>query len=204
MSTEVKIDKQTAKFIARIAENLPDMGGDMMQEWIDNPIDLRNYLKGLGAPHDTIIRIDRSVRPAYVVDGADIETLHPELESTGPSEYDLAKILRHVDPRQKSENGLRGYDLYESLKAQQCLQFCLGLQDALEIRKKGLRIFRKLFGRSMVHCWKSICKSRNGYLVAPCVHEIDGGRNGDDRLVMDWGRVSNPVSEMHFAALFPK
>ena len=44
MST--RIDKQTTKLIARIAENLPaDMSGDVMQGWIDNPKGLQKVLK---------------------------------------------------------------------------------------------------------------------------------------------------------------
>jgi len=41
------IDKQTAKLIARIAENLPDMQTDIMQGWIENPEHLKTFLRGL-------------------------------------------------------------------------------------------------------------------------------------------------------------
>lgn len=44
------MDKQTGKLIARIAENLPDMDGDIMQGWIDNPKGLQNFLRGLCPP----------------------------------------------------------------------------------------------------------------------------------------------------------
>jgi len=39
--------KQTGKLIARIAENLPQMSGDIMQGWIDNPMGLQEFLGGL-------------------------------------------------------------------------------------------------------------------------------------------------------------
>jgi len=40
------IDKQTTKFVARIAENLPtDMSSEVMQEWIDNPGSIKKILK---------------------------------------------------------------------------------------------------------------------------------------------------------------
>jgi hypothetical protein len=44
------MDKQTGKLIARIAENLPDMPSDLMQNWIDNPRGLQKFLAGLYPP----------------------------------------------------------------------------------------------------------------------------------------------------------
>ena len=42
------IDKQTAKFVARIAENLPtNMSDGVMQGWIDSPKELQKFLRGL-------------------------------------------------------------------------------------------------------------------------------------------------------------
>jgi len=42
------MDKQTAKLIARIAENLPrDLDDQVMQGWIDNPVSLQRFLSGL-------------------------------------------------------------------------------------------------------------------------------------------------------------
>lgn len=38
------MDKQVAKLIARIAENLPEMSSDIMQGWIENPKSLKNAL----------------------------------------------------------------------------------------------------------------------------------------------------------------
>ncbi len=44
------MDKQTAKLIARISENLPDMDGNVMQGWIDNPRGLKKFLSNLCPP----------------------------------------------------------------------------------------------------------------------------------------------------------
>lgn len=41
------MSKQTAKFIARIAENFPEMPPDVMQAWIENPRGLQKFLSGL-------------------------------------------------------------------------------------------------------------------------------------------------------------
>lgn len=39
--------RQTAKLIARIAENLPDMSPNVMQDWIEDPRALKYFLAGL-------------------------------------------------------------------------------------------------------------------------------------------------------------
>lgn len=41
---------QVAKLIARIAENLPEMNKNVMQDWIDNPKSLQRFLTGLCPP----------------------------------------------------------------------------------------------------------------------------------------------------------
>jgi len=46
------MSSQIAKFIARVAENLPDMSSDIMQGWIDNPKGLQKFLLGLCPPAD--------------------------------------------------------------------------------------------------------------------------------------------------------
>ena len=40
-------DRQTGKFLARVAENMPEMSGEVMQSWINDPKSLQNFLKGL-------------------------------------------------------------------------------------------------------------------------------------------------------------
>lgn len=40
-------NRQTAKFLARVAENMPEISGDVMQEWIENPKALQRFLEGL-------------------------------------------------------------------------------------------------------------------------------------------------------------
>lgn len=40
-------DRQSGKLIARIAENLPEMSGELMQGWIDDPRGLQKFLQGL-------------------------------------------------------------------------------------------------------------------------------------------------------------
>lgn len=58
-------DRQTGKFLARVAENMPEMSGEVMQNWIDDPKGLQNFLKGLlppinGTAPDLVLPIDRT------------------------------------------------------------------------------------------------------------------------------------------------
>ena len=48
------MDRQTCKLIARISENLPDMNGEVMQRWIDDPKSLQRALKDVLCPHEPI------------------------------------------------------------------------------------------------------------------------------------------------------
>lgn len=43
-----KYHGQTAQFIAAVAQNVPEVSGEMMQYWIENPLKLQGVLAGLG------------------------------------------------------------------------------------------------------------------------------------------------------------
>lgn len=43
-------DKQTAEFIATVAQNMPKIPNDIMQGWIGNPLALKKFLAGLCPP----------------------------------------------------------------------------------------------------------------------------------------------------------
>jgi hypothetical protein len=64
------------------------------------------------SPLDTIIRVDRSVRPVYP-EWAE-KAMHPELEGTGPAEYDLVKVEQWFHDEQK-KGVMVGNRIYEHL-----------------------------------------------------------------------------------------
>ncbi len=173
---ETVMDKQTGKFIARIAENLPDMPSDLMQDWIDDPKRIQKFLKGLcpqevafapkeEAPLDTIIHIDRSIRPVYPDWVKTV--MHPEFEDTGPIEYDLAtEVELWLHGGQKGDV-VKGEVIYSHLKDTNALGWCLNLQDGFAIQQKGITVFYKLFGGKRIFLWKSVVRNRNRCLNAP-------------------------------------
>lgn len=128
-------------------------------------------------PLDTIIRVDRSVRPVYP-DWMK-KVMHPELEGVGPSEYDLATVVQWLHDDQKT-GVATGNRIYDHLKKTDALKTCLGLRDGEEIKKKGIEVFRKFFRGKAVFLWASVVQDRDGDLGVPCLV----GHGGD--VVVYW------------------
>ena len=92
---------------------------------------------------DTIVRVDRSIRPVYPDWVKTV--MHPELEPTGLVEYDLGAVDPWLHDGQKNGRSMEGNELYEYLKEKKMLESCLSLRDGEEIQKKGIAVFRKFF-----------------------------------------------------------
>lgn len=146
-----------------------------------------DLIRGNATLHsDSIIRVNRSMRPAYP-DWMK-EVLHPELGGTGPAEFDAAKLELWLHDVQKDGKWVKGQVIYEHLKKKKMLESCLGLSDLLAIQAKGVDLFRRHFAGKAVFGWKSVVRNRGGYLNAPSLYEY-----GDevvlywDWLEYDWG-----------------
>ncbi len=130
---------------------------------------------------DSIIRVDRSVKPIYP-DWMK-KVIHPELENVGPTEYDASSIDQWLHEGQKNGNWTTGNRVYAKLKEEdnKLLKTCLGLRDLEEIQKKGIVFFRKYLKGKVPFGWASVVQSRGGDLSVPFLDE-DGGE-----VVLDWG-----------------
>lgn len=144
------------------------------------------------APLDTIVRVDRSVRPLYP--NRTGEVLHPELETVGPAEYDLTEVELYLHDEQKSGGWMNGSKLYKYLKDTGSLKSCLGLHDALSIQKKGIKVFQSVFVGKEIFCWKSIIRSRGGRRQIPYVYD-DG-----HEVVVNWRWIGSGWYNVHPAA----
>ncbi len=143
-------------------------------------------------PLDTIIRVDRSVRPVYP-DWMK-KVMHPELEATGPAEYDLATVQLWLHDGQKDGNWVKGQRIYDHLKKTDTLKTCLGLRDGEEIKKKGIEVFRKFFGGKAVFLWASVVQDRDGNLRVPYLI-VNGGEVVVHWLWLDYDwRVNDPAA----------
>lgn len=141
------------------------------------------------APIDAIIRVDRSIRPAYPEWVKDV--LHPELELSGPAEFDLAKVESWLHDGQKDGKWLKGEKLYEYLKSNKMLDRCLSFADALAIQAKGVATFRAFFKGKAPFFWKSVVRDRDGNLYVPCLCERG------DQVKLDWGWLDSDWGDGH-------
>jgi hypothetical protein len=119
------------------------------------------------ARRDVSICIDRSVSPVYP---CWIEkVMHPEFENIGPNEYDLGQIELRLHVGQNA-GVVAGYRIYEHLRRTDSLKSCLGLLDAAEIHRKGITLFKEIFGDKSVYFWRSVVQDRSGGLHVRCLH----------------------------------
>ena len=118
---------------------------------------------------DTIIRVDRSIRPSYL-DWVK-RVMHPELETVGPIEYDITKTEQWLHDGQKDGKWIEGNKIYANLKKTSDIKNHCGLRDLEEIQKKGITFFRKYFAGKAVFGWSSVVRGHSGNLYVPCLCE---------------------------------
>ncbi len=123
---------------------------------------------------DTLIKVDRSIKPIYP-DGMQ-KLMHPELELSGPNEFDLQKLNLWL----KKTSYVTGNQIYDQLKKDDLLKDSLNLADLLAIQEKGIEVFRSLYKGKAVFGWKSVVEDTHGYLRVPYLIEFDG------KVVLDW------------------
>lgn len=135
-------------------------------------------------PINTIIRVDRTVKPTYP--DWKKKVMHPELEAQGPAEYDLANVEQWLHDGQKG-GWTRGDNIYAKLKENDndLLKTCLTLRDGEEIKKNGVEAFRKFFKGKALFLWGSVVQGDDGYLYVPSL-------NGDGvEVVVPWYRLDS-------------
>lgn len=99
-----------------------------------------------GTAVDTVVHVSCIARPEYPSWMGRV--IHPELQNTGPSQYDLRTDVtpwRH--DRQKDGKDLpSGEVVYDYLEKRDEIDSCLGLVDRAEIKKMGAQVFCEIFG----------------------------------------------------------
>ena len=145
---------------------------------------------------DFLVRVDRSVKPSYPNWFKKLE--HPELECSGPTEYDLQTCVHQWLHKDQKRGLVLGKTIYKYLQKGDALATCLNLQDGLAIQAKGIAVFRKLFGGKAVFLWGSVVRDRDGNLDVPYLYE-DGGK-----VVVSWGWLGNNWNSRDPALRFGK
>jgi hypothetical protein len=121
---------------------------------------------------DTIIRVNRSVKPVYPDWVA--EVLHPDLELSGPTEYNIGQVEQWLHEGQKKGGCIKGQQIYEFLKENKMLESCLGLADLHAIQAEGIDFFQEHFDGKLVFGWKSIVRHYDGDLCSPRLYDSGG------------------------------
>ena len=127
-------------------------------------------------PLELIVHVDRLVRPSYPHWVKRLK--HPELECTGPATYDLTNIDLWLHTQR------RGTYIYSELIRAGLIASCLNLQDALAIRRKGLAVFRAVFGGKVPFFWASAVEQRG---VRELPFRVPFLYESNESVVLGWG-----------------
>lgn len=180
---------------------------------------------------DTIVCVDRNIKPVYPVDDplSGIKrinrVIHPEFETSGPPEFDVRNLELWTHPNHPTscfEGFLKGSVVYEFLQESGQLFRCLNVRDLEEIEKKGFRFFTSNFDpvysvddgfRSMnshsLYAPKSIIEATNGrgeiHLFMPSLRVFADAKYGS-YLGLRWSRLCDSYSYqlLDRTPLFPK
>ncbi len=149
------------------------------------------------SPLDFIINVNRSLRPSYPEWMKKL--IHPELEIAGPSEYNLKDGVDQWLHDDQKNGTVEGNKIYEKLKSDNALTYCLNLQDLLAIKAEGTTFFRKLFVGKAVFGWGSVVEFHNGKVVVPCLVE-----DSKKVLLVNWRELGQIWSSNNPALRFNK
>ncbi len=152
-----------------------------------------NILEDLLNEWNPVIHVDRSIRPEYPDFVKEVK--YPELELTGPADFDVTKLERYLHPKQV--NGYAtGNEIHEELIAKKMLEGCLGLADLKAIQARGIGFFRKHFAGKAVFGWKSVVLDGYGRLYVPSLCE-GGGKVGLGWSWLGFRFISNEPALRH-------
>lgn len=167
------------KEVARLAGLF---GGEDGRAWVAYMQRVRT--QGLPRP-PLIVRVDRSIVPTYPEGSWEGASLTPELNLTGPAEFDLATLESCLSGNETKIAGT----VYQQLKDEKQLERCLNLQDLLAIQRLGRDTVHQYFGDGLICGWKSAILSDGMRLQrVPCLY-VDG-----DNLGFAWPGFHREVS----------
>ncbi len=142
---------------------------------------LEEKIKPIEPSFNTLIRVDRSVKPLYP--NWIKEVLCPEFAETGPEQFDLANVELWLHGMQE-KGSIAGNELYTYLRENDLLKDCLNLRDGEEIQKNGVRAFNKFFKVEALCLWKSAVSTDDGDFFVPYLRDAGG-------VVVRWGKLDD-------------
>lgn len=172
MSRQNTLSRQTAKLIAMMAQCMPDLDGDTMQEWIENPNGLKKVLREALCPPIKVGRmkskhiIDCNAPPS-VSDGWTIE----EHRQGGQLEWNPEKIQLYLSEIQKT-GCISGTELRKELTSKPVLNACV-----LDYLLANPHLIPKEWKRNIIFFWGTVYRNRRGGLYVRYLY-WNGGKWG--------------------------
>ena len=145
---------------------------------------------------DTIIRVDRSVRPSYPDWVERVE--HSDLEPTGPIEYDISKVKQWFHDGQKNGKRIKGNEIHTYLKGNRHAEDLSRTARLGGNPEERHHLLQETLPRQSRLRLKSGVRDRNrdGNLYVPFLYEHGG------KVVMDWYWLGHDWDDSHPALRF--
>jgi hypothetical protein len=102
--------------------------------------------------------------------GVLIELIHPEFSQDAPSEYDLDDVVIFQNASLGFLNSVYGEEIYERLLSMGLIKACLHFQDGLIIKRKGVEVYRQIFGERILCLWGSLRSTFPKGVCVLCLH----------------------------------
>jgi len=148
-------------------------------------------------PLDFTIRVDRLAKLTYP--DRMRRLMHPELQATGPVEFDLKTSVAQWFSEEQKTGVVRGHAVYLQLKMENALDSCLGFADLLAIKDKGIPVLRPLYNGKLLFGWKSVVQCYDDDFLVPYLYE-----DGYDTVVVSWLSLIKYWSPRYSALRFGK
>jgi hypothetical protein len=101
--------------------------------------------------------------------------LVPERKTSDSALIRPSELERWHPPSGKKRRMETGADVYRKIKKARLLACCLDLRELMQIERKGIRFYRKYFGRRAVFGWRSAVRDRLGFRYVPYLFEFGDG-----------------------------
>jgi hypothetical protein len=184
-------DHQTAKFLAVVGENMPEISSDVMQKWIENPKALQKVLSVLRLPETATepkqeptpllmsITIDTDCDPkipsGLFLTGTGTEhrkmgIMTLEKRADGKLYANNKEVIRHLSLNQQNGESIKGYQLRTELKDKQVLNACI--MDALLANP---HLIPEVWKIGHIYFWGTIFRDAGGSLYVGFLYWSDGG-----------------------------
>jgi len=180
--TAKTFDRQTAKFLAVVGENMPDVPGALMQEWIEHPKDLQQALwKALCPLPDSLpnqLVVDCDARPripsglSLEGEGTEHRTMGKitlEKRADGKLYANGREVVRYLSPNQQNSKVIQGHKLREELKGKRILNACI-----LDALLANPELIPDDWKNGVTYFWGTIFRDADGDLYVEDL-DWDGG-----------------------------